>query len=281
MPRSWPALELSSLDDLVQAALVDHAVAAIDEDAGRVFFHTNAARDLAADALRQQFPSLTLRPLDVADDDWAARSQASLTAVRVGRIIVAPPWDAGHPKAAPTYDSYVEAGFSRPDTIEVVIQPSMGFGTGHHATTRLCLAHLQEIDLAGHTAIDVGTGSGVLAIAASRLGAIRVLAIDDDEDAIQSARENLALNPDVDVTLGVLDLRRAGIKPFEVVLANLTGGLLVAAAPALLALAVRGGRLVLSGFMESEEAAVIAAFAACEVERRAQEDEWVAITLRR
>jgi ribosomal protein L11 methyltransferase len=161
----------------------------------------------------------------------------------------------------------------------IVIEPSMGFGTGHHATTRLCLAHLQEIDVAGRTAVDVGTGSGVLAIAASRLGAARVLAIDDDEDAIQSARENLELNPGVDITLGVLDLRRAGVRPFHVVLANLTGALLVSAARALLALATPGGTLILSGFMESEEPVVVAAFEACEVERRSQEDEWVCMTL--
>jgi ribosomal protein L11 methyltransferase len=286
MSRSWPALEVSVLDDLVQAALVDYDVAAIDEDASRVFFHSREARDRASISLRQQFPRLTATPLDVPDEDWAARSQASLTAVRVGNIVVAPPWDlppdTPELKFRPPYDrdGYVGPNFSSGEPIAIVIQPSMGFGTGHHATTRLCLAHLQALDLAGRSAIDVGTGSGVLAIAASRLGAVHVLAIDDDEDAIASARENVSLNPGAEVTLGTVDLRRAGLRPFDVVLANLTGGLLVAAAAALLRLAAPGGRLVVSGFMESEEREVNAAFASCEVERRSQEDEWVCVTLR-
>ena len=270
--RTWPAIEvgagLSGVDgDLVQAALVDYDVAAIDEDAGRVFFHTADARDTAAAALQEQFPTLPLRTTDVPDEDWAARSQANLRAVRVGAIVVAPPWDV---PAAPDTSGVV-----------IVIQPSMGFGTGHHATTRLCLSHLQHLYLRGRTALDVGTGSGVLAIAASRLGATQVLAIDDDPDAIASARENLELNPGTNVTLGTLDLRRAGLRPFDVVIANLTGGLLMAAAATLMELASAGGRLVLSGFMQAEEDAVRAAFGSCSLDERSQEDEWTCFTLTR
>jgi ribosomal protein L11 methyltransferase len=274
MTRQWPALDISPFDDLVQAALLDHEVAAIDEDAARVFFHDVAARDRAAAALHDQFPDLRLTPVGVPDEDWAARSQANLKAVRVGNIVIAPPWDVGRLRPATP-----EAG--APAGIEVVIQPSMGFGTGHHATTRLCLAHLQELDLRARTVMDVGTGSGVLAIAASRLGATQVLAIDDDPDAIASARENLDLNPGTHVTLGMLDLRRAFLRPFDVVLANLTGGLLTAAAPALAQLTAADGRLILSGFMATEEPRVTAAFASCKVGRRSQEDEWVCMTLLR
>ena len=330
--RAWPAADISSLDDLILASLVDYEVAAIDEDASRVFFHTPAARDHAVAALQRQFPTIQFRAIDVADEDWAARSQADLKAVRVGNIIVAPPWEvppelkfgptssyvgpnvssgAKEPHVGPNVSSGVKdphvgpnvssgakdphvgpnvsSGVKDPHVgpnfssgvITIVIQPSMGFGTGHHATTRLCLDHLQRIDVHGRTTIDVGTGSGVLAIAASRLGAIQVLAIDDDPDAVASAWGNIDLNPGVEVTLGTTDLRSAALRPFDLVLANLTGGLLVASARILLQLTTRGGRLVLSGFMESEEADVLAAFASCEVEQRSQEDEWVCVTLLR
>ena len=272
--RTWPALDVSrpqpaaaiptdgDADDLVRAALTDFDLAAIDETDGsrwRVFFQSEGERDRALAALGDSFPTLALRPVDVVDDDWAARSQASLGAVRVGKITVAPPWDL---------------------PLVITIQPSMGFGTGHHATTRLCLAALQRLDLTGRTVIDVGTGSGVLAIAASLLGAGEVLGIDDDADAVQAARENLELNPDARVSLQVMDLGALQAGSLDVVLANLTGGLLQAAAGALRRLTVPGGRLILSGFMESEEADVLAAYADRAVEDRAREDEWLCITLR-
>jgi len=276
MNRTWPALDIRQADDLVHAYLIDFNLAAIDES--RFFFHTGDDRDRALAALRDAFPALIARPIDIPDDDWAARSQAVLRAVTVGNVIVAPPWD-------------LPAGIGDPESgirkTLVIIQPSMGFGTGHHATTRLCLAALQGIDLRGRSVIDVGTGSGVLAIAASRLGAARVVAIDDDPDAVQAARENLALNPSARVELNLNDLRapdpgsRIPDFDFDVVVANLTGGLLVAAAARLQTFARPGGRLVLSGFLDCEERDVIRAFEPCALESRAQEDEWMCAVFRR
>src|SRR5688572_21963588 len=264
--RIWPALVVSGFRrtvgaDLLQGALVDYEIAAIDEtseDSWRVFFQDEAARSRALEALAPRFPALTFSPLDVADEDWAARSQADLHAIQVGRIIVAPPWDA-------------------PTTI--VIQPSMGFGTGHHATTRLCLAALQRIDLAGRSVLDVGTGSGVLAIAASRLGASPVTGLDDDADAIHAAWENLALNAGANVSLVVGDLRSTELAPADVILANLTGALLIASAERLRKLTNARGRLILSGFQSQEEAEVVSAYAAFAVEHRGDEDGWVCVTL--
>jgi ribosomal protein L11 methyltransferase len=258
--RTWPALEiqLADDDDLIQAFLIDFNLAAIDDS--RYFFHSSDDRDRAATALGTQFPEIDVHPVDVPDEDWAARSQAALGAVTVGALTIAPPWDV-------------------PDPSTIVIQPSMGFGTGHHATTRLCLAALQRVDLRGRSVIDVGTGSGVLAIAARRLGASGVLAIDDDPDAIASAEANVRLNQESRIALEIADFRSAKIGQFDLVIANLTGALLIASADRLESLSILDGHLILSGFMEHEEQEVLRTFGGCALEWRAQEDEWVCFSL--
>ena len=138
---------------------------------------------------------------------------------------------------------------------------------------------MQQIALRDRALLDIGTGSGVLAITAARLGARPVLGIDDDPDALASARDNLALNPDVDITLGALDFRRAHLRPADVVVANLTGALLISGAAALAALGRH--QLLLSGFLADESEALLAAYPGWHVEHRAQEDEWGALILTR
>lgn len=284
--RTWPALEVAppKQPELLQAALVDFRIAAVDEgdaEAWRVFFTSEADRDAAARALTHQFPDLSIRPLNVSDEDWVAKSQASLRAVRIEHIIVAPPWDVPHTgRLKPIPPG--EAGptkLRRP--LVIVIRPSIGFGTGHHPTTRLCLTALQQIDLDGRTVVDVGTGSGVLAIAASRLGAARVIGIDEDRDALQSAEENLTLNRGAEVVFRGGDARTMKLEPLDVVVANVTSAFLQDAAGALRALAAPGAQLILSGFLRDEEALVLSAYSDLPVTRRAEEDQWVCVTLRR
>ncbi len=171
----------------------------------------------------------------------------------------------------------------------------MGFGTGHHATTRLCLDALQSIDLAGRAVLDVGTGSGVLAIAAARLGAGRVLGIDNDADALASARENLRLNPEASgVESRECDLadlappprnprsRAARPRPplFDVITANLTGALLVREAAALMRSLAPHALLILSGLLATEREAVAAAFGRLGPVRESSEDEWVCLVVK-
>ena len=268
-----PDLLSAALDDLGPSAV--HEVGSDDEPFWRIFFPSAEARDDAATALAVfTADGVSLAAVDVPDEDWAARSQRDLRAVRVGRILVAPPWDRP--------ESSTEEGAS----ITIVIQPSTGFGTGHHETTRLCLELLQETGCAGMRVIDVGTGSGILALAAVALGAREVDAIDIDPDAIRSARENVSLNACLAaggtaarVRVAIGDGREPR-EPGDLVLANLTGGLLIAAAERLVSLARPGGRLLLSGFQTHETDAVLGAFGgACRAIGRRQEGHWGAVLL--
>jgi ribosomal protein L11 methyltransferase len=285
--RTWPALEVGPPGDrdLFEAALVDYGVTALDSPATsgavRVFFPTDDARRRAQAGLRTQFPGLTLRAVDVPDEDWVSRSQSSLRAVRVGEIVVAPPWDVPtSSQPAPGTSGGSAPALRAPHVI--VIQPSMGFGTGHHATTRLCLQAMQHLDLKGRTVLDAGTGSGLLAIAACRLGAAEVLAIDNDADAVEAARDNLALNGDpARVTVRTADLRSMRSGTFDAITANLTGAFLQDAAESMTDLTRPGGDMILSGFMNDEADDVLAAYRGCTLSARTEEDEWVCVTLRR
>jgi ribosomal protein L11 methyltransferase len=283
---TYPALDLrfvpgpgaGSLQDFLYAELDAFEPLAIQEhesgDGWRVFFRTRAQRNAARAALRAEFRNalVDLSPVDVPDEDWARRSQANLKAVRAGRIVVAPPWDV------PTEDSRTPGAERRtPDTL-IVIEPSTGFGTGHHATTRLCLELLQELDVIGRRVIDVGTGSGVLAIAAAKLGAASVLALDNDSDALRSARENVARNGvDVDVREG--DLARLDAPAADIVLANLTSAVLRRLAGSLTRLAAPDGAVILSGFAPDESPGILSDYALAPV-KQTREGEWAAILLR-
>ena len=271
--RIYPALRLSQpqqaseFADLVAAALDGFGVIALqDDDDGSVvaYLADAGARQAATEAARAALPGVIIESLDVPDENWAERSQATITAIRAGDLVVAPPWDA-------------PVDLSR----AVIIVPSMGFGTGHHATTRMCLEALQVVSPAGKSIIDVGTGSGVLALAAMKLGAARAVGIDNDPDAIANARENMAVNglsvdfrcaalgPDTDALAGVAD----------VVLANLTGAVLVRCASDLKSLCRFGAHMILSGLREEEERDVLAAFGDTPADRRS-EDGWVCVTVR-
>lgn len=275
--RTYPALRVRpavpdpEFADLVAAALDDFGVIALqesDEDGAVVaFFGDGGVRGRATAALQAALPGVDTEPLDVPDEDWAERSQAALRAIRAGSLTVAPPWDV-----APDYGS---------DTI--VIVPSTGFGTGHHATTRLCLEALQTLALDGKTVMDVGTGSGVLAIAASRLGAACVMAIDNDQDAVDNAAQNAAVNSvGLDLRCASIEDARVGAEgPFDVVTANLTGAALSRYAATLETLTRLGGAIIVSGLREDEDAAVRDAFSGLEVIGCRVEDGWECLVMRR
>ncbi|MEO7273634.1 MAG: 50S ribosomal protein L11 methyltransferase [Vicinamibacterales bacterium] len=276
----YPALDLrfridagtDALQDLLYAALDDFQPLAVQEheaaDGWRVFFREAEARNSAAVALTgfSHHGLLAIEALTVPDEDWARRSQAGLTAVTVGRITVAPPWDTTTAGAA--------------GRILIVIDPSMGFGTGHHQTTRLCLALLQSIPVEGRGLIDVGTGSGVLALAGWKLGAQPVTALDHDPDAIQNARENVAANgAEAAIAVECGELGHFTGAPAQIVTANLTAAVLMAHAARLRALLAPSGALIVSGFSPLEQREVVDAFGV-PLESERVEGEWAAALLR-
>jgi ribosomal protein L11 methyltransferase len=268
----WPTPPPAEAVDLLLAVIDDERPTAVEErPAGaRVFFSTIEQRDRAAELVRAADPAAAVTTVSVPDGAWAERSQASVTPIRVGRIIVCPPWSL-------TTGS--------PEDVVVTIQPSMGFGTGHHASTRLCLELLQTCPLKGRSLLDVGTGSGVLAIAACRLGADRVVAVDVDGDALASARENVRQNQAEDaIELVVLDATRgvAGLQEaFDVVVGNLTGSLIERIATDLAGWVAPGGALLVSGFQTGEAAKVGEALARAGLapEASVSESDWAALRM--
>jgi ribosomal protein L11 methyltransferase len=233
----------------------------------RVFFQNDRDRADAATKIASIFPQLSVLEVDVEDEDWAARSQRSLTAVRAGDFLVAPPWDL---------PAMVDEGVTL-----VVIEPSMGFGTGHHQTTRLCLRLMSPVEFGGRDVIDLGTGSGVLAMAAALRGARSARAIDIDTDAIESAEASARLNPPLpNLRFQIADFRSTSIPAADIVIANLTGGMLTSEAPLIAALVRPGGQLLVSGFDHDEADRVRTAFENLDEEARVSEDEWVALLLR-
>jgi ribosomal protein L11 methyltransferase len=175
---------------------------------------------------------------EVPEEDWGEGWKKDLRPLDVGRVRVRPSW----------IDEPTPAG-----AVEVVLDPGMAFGTGSHATTSLCLAALSDVLGArpGASLLDVGTGSGLLAIAARKLGAGRVAANDNDPVAVDVARENAERNG------ALLELTIEPVESipgtFDVVVANILANVLVELAPSLAAKVAPGGVLLLSGILGPQE----------------------------
>jgi ribosomal protein L11 methyltransferase len=261
--------------DRLVALLSDFDLISIHEDdpahprRWTAHFSDQSLRDRAADAVREfdATSHIGIERAEIEDEDWARRTQADLPAIQIGTVIVAPPWD-------------LPPG-GRTGATVVIIEPSRGFGTGHHQSTRLSIVLLQNRALRGRTAIDVGTGSGVLAITAAKLGAAFVSAIDVDPDAIENARENIVRNHvGAVVEAHVRDVADASLTPADVVTANLTGSLLERYASRLARLVKPGGAVIVAGFTIDERERVVEAFGnAKAVAEEAEEDGWLALAL--
>jgi ribosomal protein L11 methyltransferase len=210
------------------------------------------------------------RVAEVADQDWGESWKKGLGPISVGRVFVRPSW--------------VEAALPE-GSAEVILDPGMAFGTGTHPTTALCLGALSDLLSArpGGAVLDVGTGSGLLAIAARKLGAGRVCGIDNDPVAVKVARENAALNG-VALELGEQPLAEVS-GTFDVVVANILANTLVELAEELARRVAPGGAAVVSGILVPQEEGVREAYQRAgltpdpALDRR--DGEWSALAFRR
>jgi ribosomal protein L11 methyltransferase len=214
-----------------------------------------------------------LRTRLVEEADWAEAWKAYFPVLRVGRrLVIRPTWRRHH---------------REPDDLVLALDPGMAFGTGLHPTTRLCLAEIEAVAdrgrLAGARVLDVGCGSGILAIAAVRLGAASAFGVDTDPIAIEATAANARRNRLVRRIAARDGSLPSGEAPFDVALANLIAGVLVPLAPALHDELRPDGILVASGIFVDREADVRAAFEAARlvVDGRRAEGEWVALQAHR
>jgi ribosomal protein L11 methyltransferase len=237
----------------------DEAAAAAVEATERALWH------LQAFGLR---PVGKLRVRSVDDADWTDAWKAGYVPQRIGRVVIVPSW----------LDEPIG-----PDEVALRLDPGMAFGTGLHPTTRGCLTLLQSISPMSSTVLDVGSGSGILALAALRLGAERAVCYDTDPLAVEATLANAAANDLADrVTAVHGSLPSEPTEPYQLVLANLVAAVLIDLAEPLAAHTAAGGTLLASGIIEGRAEEVLSALIAAgfTLEGRLDDGEWVSLHLR-
>jgi ribosomal protein L11 methyltransferase len=251
--------------DAIVAALFARGAQAIVEDGAAIVTHFRETADLVQvrSAVLAADPTATISEGPIADEDWSVAWRSRVQAHDAGAFTVAPPWLAN--------------GFDPRRTI--VIDPGMAFGTGDHASTRGVLRLLPRIIHRGDVVADLGAGSAVLAIAAAKLGAARVYAIESDADAFGNATANVRVNGVTELVhlvegdaFALLPL----VAPVQLILANIISSVLVELLPIMKASLTRDGRAILSGVLSSEKGDFLRALATngWQILDEWSEDDW-------
>jgi ribosomal protein L11 methyltransferase len=256
----------------VSAALFAQGALGIHEDGDELVtqFPSDAEVESARAAALEADPAATVGSAPLPDVDWSREWRHGVTAHRLGPLVVTPPWEA---------DAYDPAE-------RIVIEPGMAFGTGEHATTRGVVRLLPRALREGDRVADLGAGSAVLAIAAARLGAASVAAIELDPDAIPDAEANVERNGvahRVRVIEGDAAVLLPLVAPVELVLANIISSVLLELLPAVAAALSPGGHAILSGILQEERDRMLAAIAAggWRVVAEDAEDVWWSVLIAR
>ena len=201
------------------------------------------------------------------EGEWMESWKSHFTVLQVGRIVVRPTW------------MEYEAG---DEDVVVDMDPGMAFGTGHHPTTHMCLLELEKLVSPGARVLDVGTGSGILSIAAAKLGAGSILALDVDPIAIKAARSNVRANglqSTIKVSSRALSSHKSTRGSFDLVVANIYTKIILEMANDLVAQAAPNGALALSGIMAERAPEVESRLReeGCNILRTGQEGDWAVI----
>ena len=205
---------------------------------------------------------------DVADQDWVRAWMDDYPPLRFGASLWIVPWNAELPADAQALG----------DAATIVrLDPGLAFGSGTHATTALCLEWLESLDLRGKSVLDVGCGSGILAIAALKLGAAHAVGIDNDPQALLASRDNAERNA-VAERLSVFMPDAAADAQYDVVVANILASALDALADSIAGRVKPGGKLALSGILDGQQDELLARYAAWFDDLRvSQREDWLRI----
>jgi ribosomal protein L11 methyltransferase len=271
--EAWVTVRVSpgSNRDAVIAAMFEAGVQGLEE-AGEALVTQVAGQALANDVLCAVMAASADAHVETAplpDIDWSERWKLGIHIQSLGALFVSPPWLSASLDPART----------------IVIDPGMAFGTGEHATTRGVIRLLERVVQPGDRVADLGTGSAVLAIAAAKLGANRVAAIELDHDAIGNAEENVARN-DVADRVTVIEGDAATllplVAPVNVITANIISSVLLELLPVIARALATDGHAILSGILSVEREAMLGAIQAnWRVDAEDEEDNWWSATISR
>jgi ribosomal protein L11 methyltransferase len=278
-PGDWIQVDVQTSLDAGEllGILDDPAVTGAWQESDRIHLYWPAGRcgpdtwqglRRALAQLGQLEPDRAIAINHLAHQDWNAQWSRLVEPIRIGRVVIRPSWK----------EVVLKSG-----DIELILDPKQAFGTGHHATTQLLIEWIQEVVTSSDRVLDVGTGSGVLAMAAVRLGAAEVVGVDSDPVAIDCAREYAQVNGfDSRLTLSVGNAREE--RPHDsfaptLIVANLDRQTLLDAGEVLCRYATGGARLLLSGLLLEQRAEIEAAYAARGVYVKGARirDGWVAL----
>jgi ribosomal protein L11 methyltransferase len=199
-----------------------------------------------------------------AVDEIANSNQLTYTTTAIAQQNWNAQWESSFEPVVVNDFAAIRAGFHEPVKNvrhEIIITPKMSFGTGHHATTYLVMEQMSRLDFTGKAVMDFGTGTGVLAILAEKMGATEIVAIDNDDWSIDNAKENISNNKCTHIVIQQGESIGAGRK-YDIILANINLNVILQNMPLIAAACEAGTQILLSGFLYTDEAAIIASLKA-------------------